>query len=398
VNHTLIRAEYNTHGILLYANTKFLNKMEYLQNSEVEGQHISVFIHSKDRDWFTEMWDDLSKGGKHFEGYMKHVTRSGKDLWTMSTYTCVRTAEGGVEKILFLAIDNTENKKISLDHEGQLKAIDFSSIKAEYDPNGILIDCNAKHEASTGYGKSDLRNVSVFDLIANNKEREDFKQIWESVINGKPFEGQVKRLTKDNKEKWYYITYTAVYDMYNEVAKVVSIGNDITQQKLMEIQNKQQTEILIAQEEKLKQNEIELNVKLEETRKEIKQQFNEIEKVKILNEKTLEGALDAIVTIDYTGKIIFFNRAAEELWGLKKENVMLRHVRVLFAKDKEAHNEFITSFINPEMKKIVGERKEVKIVTRDGVEKSVLILLSEAIADKDHTYTAFIQNIEVELF
>ena len=50
------------------------------------------------KDWFNEKWDDLSRGGKHFEGYMKHITKSGKDLWTMSTYTCVRTPEGGVEK------------------------------------------------------------------------------------------------------------------------------------------------------------------------------------------------------------------------------------------------------------------------------------------------------------
>lgn len=398
VNHTLIRAEYNIHGILLYANTKFLNKLEYTQNSEVEGQHISIFIHNKDKDWFNEMWDDLSRGGKHYEGYMKHVTKTGKDLWTISTYTCVRKSEGGVEKILFLAIDNTEHKKISLDQEGQLKAIDFSSIKAEYDPNGILINCNEKFEDVMGYGKADLRNISIFDFISNKKDSEEFKKTWESVINGKPFKGQVQRITKEGKGKWLYVTYTAVLDLYGEVAKVVSISNDITKQKEMEIINSEQTQKLLAQEEKLKQNEIELNIKLEETRKEIKQQFKEIEKVKILNEKTLEGALDAIVTIDKNSKMVFFNKAAEEMWGLKKENVLLRNVRILFSKDKSTHDEFITSLINPDMKKIVGERKEIKIVNQEGIEKSVLILLSEAEADDEHTHTAFIQNIEVELF
>jgi hypothetical protein len=41
VNHTLIRAEYDINGILLYANTKFLKKMGFSGNKEVEGKHIS---------------------------------------------------------------------------------------------------------------------------------------------------------------------------------------------------------------------------------------------------------------------------------------------------------------------------------------------------------------------
>jgi PAS domain-containing protein len=78
VNHTLVRAEYSTSGILLYANTRFLSKLGYSSNKEVEGKHISMFINEKDKDWFFKIWDGLSKGGKHFEGDMKHVTKQGK--------------------------------------------------------------------------------------------------------------------------------------------------------------------------------------------------------------------------------------------------------------------------------------------------------------------------------
>ena len=59
VNHTLIRAEYDTEGFLIYANTRFLIKMGYSGNREVEGKHISTFIHEKDRDWFNNLWGRL---------------------------------------------------------------------------------------------------------------------------------------------------------------------------------------------------------------------------------------------------------------------------------------------------------------------------------------------------
>ena len=136
VNHTLIRAEYNTDGTLIYANTKFLSKLGYTSNSEVEGKHISTFINLKDRVWFDPIWEGLSGGGRHFEGDMKHVTKTGQDLWTIATYTCMRRDDGSVEKILFLAIDTTDTKKQSLDFEAQIDALNRSSIKAEFSPKG----------------------------------------------------------------------------------------------------------------------------------------------------------------------------------------------------------------------------------------------------------------------
>ena len=65
-----------------------------MSNTEVEGKHISMFINKKDREWFEPLWEELANGGKHFEGYMKHVTKQGQDLWTMATYTCVRKEDG----------------------------------------------------------------------------------------------------------------------------------------------------------------------------------------------------------------------------------------------------------------------------------------------------------------
>jgi PAS domain-containing protein len=70
VNHTLMRAEYDTEGRLLYANTRFLKKLGYSGNREVNGKHISIFINEKDQPWFNSIWEKLSLGGRHFEGYM----------------------------------------------------------------------------------------------------------------------------------------------------------------------------------------------------------------------------------------------------------------------------------------------------------------------------------------
>jgi len=397
VNHTMIRADFDVNGNLTYANTKFLQKLEYSGNSEVEGKPIAMFINKKDRVWFDEIWKSLSHGGKHFEGDMKLVTKTGKDLWTIATYTCVRNPMGGVDKILFLAIDTTEQKKQSLDYEGQINALNRSSFKAEFSPTGDLIEANDKFLISTGYTLTLAKEKSIFDLVPKS-ERKAIERTWDDIIHGIPFEGQLRLITSHDEEKWYRCTFTAVNDMYDEVAKVVFIANDITREKHMELETKIQTEQLLKQEEMLRMNEVELNKKLREAREEVKNQFKEIEKVKIRTEKTLEGFLDAIITTDHDGVVQFFNKAAEELFAVNREEVLGQSIRILFPEDVEGKDEFIDSYLDPNKEKITGMRREINITTRDGNEISVLMLLTEAKLGREITYTAFIQNISVDLF
>lgn len=395
VNHTLIRAEYENDGTLIYANTKFLKKLGYDKNSEVEGKNISMFINEKDMVWFNELWDKLANGGKHFEGDMKHVTKQGRDLWTMSTYTCMRRDDGTVEKILFLAIDTTDQKKQSLDYLGQINALNKSTIKVDYLPTGDLLECNQKFVELMDYSIYELKEKSIFDFV-DKSELNRLKEIWENVVQGEIWEGVLRQRTKEDQEKWVRVTLSAVKDMYDDVAKVIYIGNDVTNEKLMEMETKAQTELLKKHERALNQSKVDLKAQLKKAKEEVKQQFAQIEKVQRRTELTLQGASDAIVTFDQNGIIKFFNKAAEDLWGIDKDIVIGRNMTKLFPDQYE--DEFIKSILDPKSDKIVGERKEVNFTNMNGEEKSVIMILSMARLEGETTYTAFIQNISVDLF
>ena len=397
VNHTLIRAEYDVNGILLYANSKFLHKLDYENSSEVEGHHISMFISEKDKEWFNDIWNELSRGGHHFEGYMKHVTKKGRDLWTMATYTCVRNDSGGVEKVLFLSIDTTEHKKQSMDYEGQIRALNLANIKAEYAPSGKFITCNERFVEAVGYDMNEVKETSIFDFFVDN-DQTDFDELWNNVVNGVPYQGVLSVQVKDKKIKWFQMTFMAVNNMYGEVDKILVLALDITDQKELELKISDQNRTLKQQEEKLKNSEVELQKRLDNAKKELRQHFKEVEKSKIRHEKTLEGALDAILTIDQNGKVEFYNKAAEELWGFERNEVVGQNVKTLFSKEIIENEDFVNRFVSNDKEKIVGERKEISITTKDGETIQVLMLLSDATVDKVHTFTAFIQNIEVELF
>jgi PAS domain S-box-containing protein len=397
VNHTMVRAEYTIDGTLIYANTRFLRKLEYSSNSDVEGKHISMFISKKDEEWFKRIWTDLSSGGRHFEGYMKHVTRTGKDLWTMATYTCIRDENQDVERILFLALDTTEHKKLSLSLEGIVDAVNRSGIKIEFDVNGNIKEFNDHFIYLFKYPEKEVLRLTVFDLI-DNLELELFNKKWENVVSGMNFHGQFKVKTKTDEEKWIRGAFSVVYDMYGDVAKVVYIGNDITNEKLMEIESKKQNEILKKQEKLLRESEKELSKKLKAAKMEMQEQFKEIEHIKIRNERTLEGAIDAIITTSHDNRIIFFNQAAVKLLKYSKNEVMGKPVEILFPAKSIDEDDFISKYTGSGDNKIIGKRKEVTFKTKDGDEIPVLILLSKAQVEMENTYTAFIQTIEVEFF
>jgi PAS domain S-box len=396
VNHTLIRSEFLPDGTLIYANNKFVQKLGYTDNMDVEGKHISMFINKKDSGWFDSIWEGLNHGSEHFEGDVKLQTKQNKDLWTMATFTCVKK-NNKVERILFLAIDTTDQKKQSLDFEAQIDALNRSSLKAEFSPEGDTLDCNERFLSSVEFSQEEITNKAIFDFLPR-EELNTFRDIWENVISGHPFQGQIRHISKTGEEKWFRCTLSAVNDMYGEVNKVIYISNDITKEKLMEIESMRQTEQLREQEEKLRQAGAELSRKLEKAKAEMEQQYKEVEKVKIRNERTLEGALDAIVTINQEGRIEFFNKAAEDLWGMPRKDVLGMNVKILFSEENIKTDEFTNKWVTPDSDKIIGQRKEVKITNSDGIDSPVLVLLSEAKVDDENTYTAFIQNIEVELF
>lgn len=396
VNQTLIRAEYRTDGTLVYANAKFLQKLEYNSIDEVQGKPIWLFIDSKDRIWFDPIWEGLTAGGRHFEGDMKHVTRNGKELWSIATYTCVRNQNDVVEKILFLAIDTTRDKKRYLDWQGQVDALNRVSLKAELTPLGDVIDINDKFEETLHFPRTQMLQKPFSTIITKN-DRLSFERLLESVCQGENFEGTLRAQNASGQDCWLRASLTTVNDMYGDIAKVIFIANDITREKLMELEMRRQTEQLKEQEEQLRQNEVELNHKLRQAREEVKSQFREIEKVQIRNEKTLEGFLDAIITTDQEGVVEFFNRAAEELFAIDRSEVLGQNIRLLFPPESE-DNDFLRAYLDPNAEKIIGERREVNIRTSSGEDISVLMLLSEAKVGRKISYTAFVQNISLDLF
>jgi len=276
-----------------------------------------------------------------------------------------------------------ESDRRELEMKGILEAIDHSAISSEFETDGTLISVNHNFLDAFKYNIEEIENQNI-KIFFFKDDLSEMERTLSDLRNGKNFKGRVRRRTKMGDAIYLLTTLTPVMDNEGEIIKILSLDYDITEQVKME--------------EALKNSKEELGIMLDQARNEVKEQFKEIEAVKIRNEKTLEGALDAIITTNKEGIIEFFNVAAEKLFGYDRQEVLDKQIALLFSKDTAKNDEFVSAFISPDKEKVVGERREVPILTKFGEEIPVLFLLSEAKVGEDHSYTAFIQNVEVELF
>lgn len=276
-----------------------------------------------------------------------------------------------------------ESDRREVERKGILDAIDHAAISCEFDAAGNLLSVNENFLRTFKYRSEEIEDQNLRIFVFKDDVSE-LDKILADIQSGNNFRGRVRRRTKSGEEIYLLSTYSPVIDHNGNILKILSLENDVTDQVKME--------------DELMRSKDELGLLLEQARNEMKEQFQEIEAVKIRNEKTLEGALDAIITTNQDGVVEFFNAAAEKLWGYEREEVLNQKVNMLFSKETVKTDDFVTRFVSKEGEKIVGERREVPIRTKFGEDVSVLILLSEAQMGEDFSYTAFIQNVEVELF
>ncbi|WP_277053135.1 EAL domain-containing protein [Zestomonas thermotolerans] len=110
--------------------------------------------------------------------------------------------------------------------------------------------------------------------------------------------------------------------------------------------------------------------------------------------QTLEQAIDGVVVIDSDNRIILFNRAAEQLWGLGRDEVLGHNVRTLMPPEfRERHDSYIEANRCTGVNRIIGGSLDVPILRADGERRWGSMSISKIQAEGQIIYAAFVKDV-----
>ena len=110
----------------------------------------------------------------------------------------------------------------------------------------------------------------------------------------------------------------------------------------------------------------------------------------------MEGAIDGIITINECGEVQTLNKAAEELFGCTREEMIGSNVNIIIPEpDRSHHDQYISAYLMSGVKKVLGKTIEREAVRKDGTLFPARIRVGEIKFDNRRVFTALIEDITV---
>ncbi|MEM9389945.1 MAG: PAS domain-containing protein [Bacteroidota bacterium] len=232
INSSMATIEFDVEGYITTANARFLEVMGYTLD-EIQGKHHKIFIdqqYAGSQD-YTEFWQAL-KNGIAQTGEAKRFSKTGKVVWLNASYTPVLDRANKIQKIIKFAIDITDEKLRSIEHEGQMTAINKTLASIEFNLDGTIVTANNVFLEAMGYSLDEIKGkhhkIFVDSVFANSNE---YKQFWSDLSEGLTQSGEFKRFDKHGQPVWLSANYTPIMTPDGKIYKVVKFAQVTTNEK-----------------------------------------------------------------------------------------------------------------------------------------------------------------------
>jgi len=202
---------------------------------DIIGKHFSLFYPSEDIQLGRPehaLKTAAVIGRFEEEGWRVH--KDGTRFWANVVITAMRDDAGKLRGFSEITRDITDRKRV----EESMRKLSMSVEQATdlivlTDMEGKIEYINKAVEEISGYGKEELigKSREVWQSGLNDKL---FKEMWETVRSGRPFQGIFTNRRKDGELFYVYEVITPLKDLNESITHYVSTGRDITQQKFME--------------------------------------------------------------------------------------------------------------------------------------------------------------------
>ncbi len=222
--------EFSPEGIILDANDNFLKVMGY-SLQEIQGRHHELFVSDAQRNSpeYKSFWNRLASGETFMDSFQRQG-KGGKEIWIRASYNPIKDSSGRVTRVMKLASDITDTKKIAINHAGQVEAINRAQAVIHFDLDGTVLDANDNFCKALGYELSEIkgRNHSMF--VPGEEQGESYRQFWAKLRNGEHQTSEYRRIGKGNRDVYIQAVYNPILGSDGKPFRIIKFATDITAQ------------------------------------------------------------------------------------------------------------------------------------------------------------------------
>lgn len=151
------------------------------------------------------------------------------------------------ERVLISMDDITEIKEAEEKIRKLSAAVDQSRATIVItDIKGNIEYANPQFSKTTGYDVDEAIGKNPRILKSDKTSSTEYKELWETIMNGKTWQGEFLNITKDNREYWESAIISPIFNANNEIISFIAIKEDITERKRIQ-------EELVKSEKELRQ-------------------------------------------------------------------------------------------------------------------------------------------------
>jgi len=234
---------------------------------------------------------------------------------------------------------------------------------------------NGADSAVEVVGKTD------FDFYPPEEASQYFADEQEVLRTGKPLAGH-EELQHDaaGNTRWMLTTKAPLLDEDGQIVGLAGISRDITDRKLAE--------------EALRDAKGQLEVRVAERTAELAKAYQELRESELWFRSVAQTASEGIIMIDAEGHVIFWNPAAEAMFGYSAEAMADRPLTCIMPERfRTPHRSAMAELVATGRTHVIGETIQLFGLRRDGDEFPIEVSLSTWSTEKGRFFSGIIRDI-----
>lgn len=223
----------NDQNITIFINPS-MSKMLGYNKEEILGKKVFEFLDPSNRD---ELQEKFEKNKENINGQydIEFIKKDSQKIYTTLEIAPIFDKDGCYNGAIAGVIDLTERRKAEIQLKTLSAAMEQSpSLVMITDASGSIEYVNPKFCEVTGYSPAEIYGKNPRILKGNETSVETYKQLWDTILAGGVWHGELKNRKKNGELYWEEVKISTVYDDHNNITHFIAVKEDISSHKLLQ--------------------------------------------------------------------------------------------------------------------------------------------------------------------